>query len=71
MYDAAEGEDPCHRGDARAQEDAHPDTAFSYDEQEQMNSALAQDVLRGVIMSEILKRPSSRTAIRRNERSMR
>ena len=67
--ESAEGEDPCHRGGAQEAEDVLEETAFSYDEQEQADSALAQDVLRGVIMSEILKRPSERAAIRRNERS--
>lgn len=71
MHDSAEGEDPCHRGGVRAEEDIHDSAAFSYDEQGEENTALAQDVLRGVIMSEILTRPIERAAMKRNGRSIR
>jgi len=60
---AAEGEDPCHAGGAALQEEQ------SFDLQGDINhEALAQDVLRGVIMSEILTRPHERAALRRGRR---
>ena len=68
MDGAGEGEDPCHRGSAAVADT--PDD-FSYDEEEKERSAFAQDVLRGVIMSEILTRPCKRTAGQRNGRSIR
>ena len=70
MMESAEGEDPCHRGDATEAEDVHAAAAFSYDEMEKEQGAFAQDVLRGVIMSEILTRPSDRAVLRRNRRSV-
>lgn len=69
--ESVEGEDPCHRGGADAVQDVHASAEFSYDEVQREQSAIAQDVLRGVIMSEILTRPSDRAAIRRNGRSVR
>ena len=71
FHESAEGEDPCHRGGAPAAESSCAEDTFSYDAQEEEHNTLAQDVLRGVMMSEILKRPSERAAIRRNGRSMR
>jgi len=71
MAESAEGEDPCHRGGADEVRDVHDSAAFSYDEVQQEQNALAQDVLRGVIMSEILTRPCDHAAIRRNRRSVR
>ena len=68
MDGAGEGEDPCHRGSAAVADT--PDD-FSYDEEEKERSAFAQDVLRGVIMSEILTRPCKRTASQRTGRSVR
>ena len=65
MHEAGEGEDPCHAGTAP---DMHEETEFSYDEDTEQQNALAGDVLRGVIMSEILIRPCERNAIRRNGR---
>lgn len=59
MLHAAEGEDPCHAGGAPSpalETEIHP-------EEEQQE--LAQDVLRGVIMGEILMRPHERAAMRR------
>lgn len=59
MLHAAEGEDPCHAGGNTA-------PAFEpeiYLEEEQQ--AFARDVLRGMIMSEILMRPHERAAIRK------
>ena len=56
-----EGEDPCHPAPKREQtaEQAHET------EQETEPDALAQDVLRGVVMSEILTRPCERRARKR------
>ena len=65
MHAAGEGEDPCHAGTAP---DIHEETEFSYDEDTEQQNALAGDILRGVIMSEILIRPCERNAIRRNGR---
>lgn len=57
MDAAGEGEDPCHGG--HAPEPAPAQTADLFvDVQEE--EALSQDVLRGVIMSEILTRPCER-----------
>lgn len=61
---AGEGEDPCHAGGTPAQEDA-----FDMEESGEAQRAFAQDVLRGVVMSEILTRPCDRAASRRNRRS--
>ncbi len=54
---AGEGEDPCHAG-GRGAEPSEAAAAVPGE----THSALAQDVLRGVIMSEILTRPHERTA---------
>ena len=63
FIDASEGEDPCHAGGAVLQEDS------SYEVSDDTNHGmLAQDVLRGVIMSEILKRPHERAAWGRGRR---
>ena len=62
MQFAAEGEDPCHAGDSAAQEQFD----FSI-EDESVHDALRRDVLRGVIMSEILMRPHERRALKRKE----
>ena len=71
---AAEGEDPCHAGSAPdAPETADMDnmqdmdSAYAYDPQ-QDKQALMQDMLRGVIMSEILTRPCDRMATKRTNR---
>ena len=68
MNEALEGEDPCHAGRAPESQD---DVLFSYDEEQRQADGLAQDVLRGVIMSEILTRPCQRAAMKRNGRSIR
>jgi len=60
---AAEGEDPCHAGEADVPDDMPFDSQREADD-----AALAQDVLRGVIMSEILTRPHDRAAMRRGRR---
>ena len=60
---AAEGEDPCHVGDARMNSDQSEPAVH-----EQTKGQLEQDILRGVIMSEILTRPCDRMAVRRGRR---
>ena len=69
MTAAAEGEDPCHQGGALSAE--MMDSPVYVQETEQDRQALAQDVLRGVIMSEILTRPRDRMAMYRSRRSIR
>lgn len=64
---AGEGEDPCHGGNAQLAEEAQG-ALFSYDEEAQDENEFAQDVLRGVIMSEILTRPCDRMAVKRSGR---
>lgn len=61
---AGEGEDPCHQGGEEAQQAAATDRAYAETDGEL--EALRQDVLRGVIMSEILTRPCDRMAMRRS-----
>ena len=61
--DAAEGEDPCHVGGTMIQDDQMFDLPKDPEQ-----DAFVQDVLRGVIMSEILTRPQDRAAIRRGRR---
>ena len=73
LQHAGEGEDPCHAGGARSTTKAErkakeAEPPFAPDEAE--GSEFAQDVLRGVIMSEILTRPCDRRAMRRNGRSV-
>lgn len=59
QFDAAgEGDDPCHAGHAPAQE------PILLEETQEEPHPLADDVLRGVIMSEILQRPCDRMARR-------
>ena len=63
MDEADEGEDPCHAGGATA---VHEESGA-----QPQPSELAQEVLRGVIMGEILTRPCeryARAAMRRNRR---
>lgn len=55
LHAAAEGEDPCHGGHA-----PQIATADSFPEEEREPDELGQDILRGVITSEILTRPSER-----------
>ena len=57
---ASEGDDPCHPAPKR--ERTQEDRQAHEPEQEMEPNALAQDVLRGVIMSEILTRPCERRA---------
>ena len=62
MQHAAEGEDPCHVGDAREECVIEPAS------QDETSVQLEQDILRGIIMSEILTRPCERMAMRRGRR---
>lgn len=55
-----EGEDPCHP--APKCEQVQADRQAREPEQETEPDALAQDVLRGIVMSEILTRPCERRA---------
>ena len=64
MHLAGEGEDPCHAGGAPEM----ADEPFYSDGAETERSAFAQDVLRGVIMSEVLATPGERMARRQNRR---
>ncbi len=67
MEQAGEGEDPCHAG-------AAPETPPMDDETRETDvqrAAFESDVLRGVVMSEVLTRPSERAALRRMKRGRR
>ena len=61
MQHAAEGEDPCHAGGVRNT----IQQASDYQTEEQ-DTLRAQDILRGVIMSEVLTRPYERKALQRS-----
>lgn len=66
MEQAGEGEDPCHAGAApKRLTQEEEDESAGKDEQ---RAAFQSDVLRGVIMSEILTRPGERAAVRRMKR---
>ena len=58
-----EGEDPCHPAPKREQ--VQTDRQVREPEQETEPDALAQEVLRGIVMSEILTRPCERRARKR------
>lgn len=66
MEQAGEGEDPCHAGAVPKRPE--PDEAYEPTEEEARRAAFQSDVLRGVIMSEILTRPGERAAVRRMKR---
>ena len=66
MEQAGEGEDPCHAGAAPKRPE--PEEAYEPTEEEARRAAFQSDVLRGVIMSEILMRPGERAAVRRMKR---
>lgn len=66
MEQAGEGEDPCHAGAAPKRPE--PDEGNEPTEEETRRAAFQSDVLRGVIMSEILTRPGERAAVRRMKR---
>ncbi len=67
---AQEGEDPCHAGGVTAVRLEHHD---GEDASEADLEAMRQDsdILRGVIMSEVLMRPAERAALRRIRRGKR
>lgn len=67
MRSAGEGEDPCHAGGVNTAETEAPREAELYGE-EPDSDARMQEMLRGVIMSEILTRPCERRAAERNRR---
>lgn len=66
MEQAGEGEDPCHAGAAPKRPES--DDAYEPTEEDARRAAFQSDVLRGVIMSEILTRPGERAAVRRMKR---
>lgn len=66
MQAAGEGEDPCHVG-AAASRRHEP---LQQDEERAPWRLSAEDVWRGVIMSEVLMRPQERAALRRIKRRM-
>ena len=66
MEQAGEGEDPCHAGAAPKRPE--PDEAYEPTKEEARRAAFQSDVLRGVIMSEILTRPGERAAVKRMKR---
>lgn len=68
MMHAGEGEDPCHAGGAAIEPDAGLED-LGFDDDSRQSEAM-QDILRGVIMSEILTRPCDRRAVQRNRRSI-
>ena len=66
MEQAGEGEDPCHAGSAPKRPPL--DDEDEPTEEDARRAAFQSDVLRGVIMSEILTRPAERAAVRRMKR---
>lgn len=67
MEQAGEGEDPCHAGAAPER----PPMDDEAKETDAPRAAFESDVLRGVVMSEVLTRPSERAALRRMKRGRR
>lgn len=67
MEQAGEGEDPCHAGAAPERPPMDDETR----EENVQRAAFESDVLRGVVMSEVLTRPSERAALRRMKRGRR
>ena len=63
MAQAGEGEDPCHAGSHAPEE-----LSSVYEPQPVQVDLRGQELVRGVIMSEILKRPCERMAERHNGR---
>lgn len=74
MRFAAEGEDPCHHGEASFVNDETENEMDAMDspvyaqETDADRQQLAQDMLRGVIMSEILTRPCAGRSMQKNRR---
>ena len=64
MEQAGEGEDPCHAGAAPERPPMDDETK----ETDVQRAAFESDVLHGVVMSEVLTRPSERAALRRMKR---
>ena len=67
MEQAGEGEAPCHAGAAPERPPMDDETR----EEDGQRAAFESDVLRGVVMSEVLTRPSERAALRRMKRGRR
>lgn len=67
MEQAGEGEDPCHAGAAPERPPMDDETR----EEDGQRAAFESDMLRGVVMSEVLTRPSERAALRRMKRGRR
>ena len=67
MEQAGEGEAPCHAGAAPERPPMDDETR----EEDGQRAAFESDVLRGVMMSEVLTRPSERAALRRMKRGRR
>lgn len=67
MEQAGEGKDPCHAGAAPERPPMDDETR----EGDVQRAAFESDVLRGVVMSEVLTRPSERAALRRMKRGRR
>ena len=67
MEQAGEGEAPCHAGAAPERPPMDDETR----EEDVQRAAFESDVLRGVVMSEVLTRPSERAALRRMKRGRR
>ena len=63
MQRAAEGEDPCHGGNSAAHLEFE-----SVPEEDEALQGLRADMLRGVVMNEILMRPHERRAVQRSKR---
>ena len=65
MEYAGEGEDPCHKGGEIMEERAESEDAYQLQERVGIGMG-AQEILQGVIMSEILTRPQQRRAMQRS-----
>ena len=68
---AQEGEDPCHAGGVTAVRLEHHDGEDTPEAADLEAMRLDSDILRGVIMSEVLMRPAERAALRRIRRGKR
>ena len=68
---AQEGEDPCHAGGVTAVRLEHHDGEDAPEAADLEAMRLDSDILRGVIMSEVLMRPAERAALRRIRRGNR
>ena len=68
---AQEGDDPCHAGGVTAVRLEHHDGEDTPEAADLEAMRLDSDILRGVIMSEVLMRPAERAALRRIKRGKR